>query len=235
MSVEVLFPSESITQWALEGLGSAVDHMIRWADHSIPMQWGEGYVVRTSGYRWIYTMIRSSLEGTSQSLWLTRSAHAPDAVARMIRMIRHDLDEQAKAWRAMGRDTSLLDTRESALADIAESIEKVGKAARRLPAMVDLIRSAGEAIGSDPGEYEAAYRVCSAATHGKGWAVGELTRQEVVSEWRPGQFHTISTPDPERLTEMLETASSLLNAASGLYLKRCGYDEVEGRVCCTDR
>lgn len=26
---------------------------------------------------------------------------------------------------------------------------------------------------------------------------------------------------------MLETASSLLNAASGLYLKRCGYDEVE--------
>lgn len=225
MAVEVAFPSESITQWALEGLGSAVDHLNVWADHSLPMSWEEGFVVHTKGYRWIYTLIRSALEGTAQSLWLTRSAHSHEAVARMVRMIRHDLDEQAKAWRAMGRDPSAITARELELSAVATALEEHGKPVKKLPAMVDLIRLAGEAISEDPDRYEAAYRVCSAATHGKGWAVGELTQQTVQREWRPGQFLTESTADPDRLTDLLETAASLLDAAAGLYLKRCGYDE----------
>lgn len=227
MMVEIAFPSESITQWSLAGLSSATDHMLRWADHSLPMQWSSDHVVETKGYRWIYTLIRGALEGTAQSLWLTGSTYEQEAVARMLRMVRHDLDEQAKAWRVMGRDSAQIVARENALAPIAELLKEHGSSVGKLPAMVDLVRMAGEAIGEDPDRYESAWRVCSAAAHGKSWAVGELTVQRIVREWRPGHFQTDTTADPQQLTTALEAAGSLLNAAAGRYLARCGHDQVD--------
>lgn len=87
--------------------------------------------------------------------------------------------------------------------------------------MVDLIKMAAVNAERDPGVYEGHWRVCSAAAHGKDWAIHEL--QTVVGEpveWMPGQFHFQGHTDPERMTEMLSDTLDLISAASIRFLQR---------------
>lgn len=216
-----LYPSESISQWCREGLRSALDHLGLWADRAVPLHMVEEQVVQHAGFRSYFTLLRAGLEGAAQSLWLSGSASAQEALARLVRMVRHDLGEQANAWTAMSRDTSPVYARLKNHEAAAVQLSAFGPDTKRLPPMVDLVKSAATEAGADPSKYEAHWRLCSAAAHGKDWAIFELqtfTGERI--EWRPGQFHMVGVLDATKLTEILSDTIDLVGAAVHRYLDR---------------
>ena len=219
-----MYPSESSSQWAREPLRSAVDHLTTWANHAIPLEQYEGQVVVHQGFRWTFTLVRAALEGAAQSMWLTQAASPQECVARLIRSVRHDISEEAKAWAALGRDSAALKERANRHAERAELWKEWGKPAPKLPAMVDLIRMSATYEDLDPNAVESMWRVCGAAAHGKDWAIRELQVFSAVREWRPGQYHFTGYPDAEKLTGMLEDATDFLDRATIRYLIRMGAD-----------
>jgi hypothetical protein len=219
--VDDAYPRESISQWCREGLRSAVDHLRIWADHAVPLHQYEGQIVTGYGFRWYFTLMRAAQEGAAQSLWLSRPLSVPEATAHLIRMVRHDLGEQIKAWDAMGRDASTIRERLVRHVNAAAALEAHGKNAATLPSMVDLIKAGAYSVDLDGQLYESHWRTCSAAAHGKDWAIHELqTMHGEPKEWRPGQFHFVGTVNAERLTEVLSDSVQLLNAAMIRYLQR---------------
>ena len=227
------YPSESSSQWAREPLRSAVDHLTTWANHAIPLVQHEGQVVVHQGFRWTFTLVRAALEGAAQSMWLTQAKSTHECVARLIRTVRHDIHEETKAWAALGRQTSELESRAAGHAERAEQWAQWGKSAGTMPAMVDLIRNGAAYEGRDPNAWEAMWRVCSAAAHGKDWAIRELQVFTEGHEWRPGQYHLTGYPNPVKLTRMLEDATEFLNLAMIRYLLRMGADvdrELRGAI-----
>lgn len=219
---------EAISQWSREGIRSAVDHLSVWADITVPIEQREGQIVRGHGFRWYFTLMRAGLEGAAQSLWLSSSKSGPEALARLVRMVRHDLDEQAKAWQAMGRDTAPIFERIKGHEAAASALVEHGADTGRLPSMVDLVRYAAVVLKRDPDLFEGHWRVCSAAAHGKDWAIQEL--QTVVGdpvEWMPGQFHFVGHVDPKRLTEMLSDTTDFVGGAVVMYLQRTYADALD--------
>lgn len=224
-AVDALYPRESFSQWAREGIRSALDHLLVWADLAIPIDDRVGRPITHEGFRWFHTLLRAALEGASQSLWLTTVSDTGEATARLIRAVRDDLREQRLAWLAAGRDVTLTDERIAQHAKNATEWVQYGAAADKMPSYVDMIRSAATRSGLDPSTCEATWRMASAAAHGKTWAILDL--QEFVGEsveWRPGQFHTPGIVDQDRLTDSIEVATTLLSAASAQLLMRNGYD-----------
>lgn len=219
-----LYPNESSSQWAREPLRSAVDHLTTWANHAVPLEQHEGQVVVHQGFRWTFTLVRAALEGAAQSMWLTQAKSTHECVARLIRSIRHDIHEETKAWAALGRDITGLEARADGHAERAEQWAEWGKPARTLPAMVDLIRKGAAYEGLEPSASESMWRVCSAAAHGKDWAIRELQVLTEGHEWRPGQYHVTGYPDSEKLTHMLGHTTEFLNLAMIRYLSRMGAD-----------
>lgn len=218
---DYVYGREAISQWCREGIRSAVDHLRVWADFAVPTEQYENQVVRSKGWRWYFTLMRAALEGAAQSLWLSSSKSTPEALARLVRMVRHDLGEQALAWKAWGRDATPIYERIAGHEAAASALVEHGKDTPRLPKMVDLVRYSAQVLGRAPDVYEAHWRVCSAAAHAKDWAIQEL--QIMVGEpieWMPGQFHLIGYPDPDRLTEMLTDTTDLVGGATILYLQR---------------
>lgn len=222
--VDDAYPREAFSQWTREGLRSALDHIRIWANHAVPLEQPEGVVVHHEGFRWSFTLMRGAIEGAAQSLWLSRAKTVDVAKARLVRAVRHDLREQRLAWHAMGSDVGPVDARavfhEAAAAELVE----FGPNTDRLPSMVSMIRDAATETDQDPDLHEANWRVCSAAAHGKDWAILELQTFVDRVEWRPGQYHSAGHPDPDRLTEILDDAISLLSLAGIQYLLGSGYD-----------
>ena len=87
-----------------------------------------------------------------------------------------------------------------------------------------LIRTVRHDIHEETRAWEAMWRVCSAAAHGKDWAIRELQVFTEGHEWRPGQYHLTGYPNPVKLTRMLEDATEFLNLAMIRYLLRMGAD-----------
>lgn len=223
--VDELYPSESYSQWAREGVRSALDHMLIWADLAIPIDERAGRPITHEGFRWFHTLLRAALEGAGQSLWLTTVADTGEATARLIRAVRDDLREQRLAWLATGKNLTRTEERIAKHAEEALKWTEYGPARDRMPSYVELVRSAATRTNLDPSACEAAWRMASAAAHGKTWAILDL--QELVGEsveWRPGQFHTPGIVDQDRLTDSIEIAVTLLSAASVQLLLRNGYD-----------
>lgn len=219
-----LYPTESSSQWAREPLRSAVDHLSTWANHAVPLEQHDGQVVVHYGFRWTFTLIRAALEGTAQSMQLTQAKSTHECVARLIRAVRDDVHQEIKAWTAFGRDISGLQARAERHAVEAEKWAQWGKPAATLPDMVSLLRSGALYEKVDPSGIEAMWRTCSAAAHGKAWAVRELQVFTDEREWRPGQFHRTGYPDPVKLTRMLDETTDFLNLAVIRYLMRMGAD-----------
>ncbi|GAA2170597.1 hypothetical protein GCM10009846_01550 [Agrococcus versicolor] len=219
-ALEIAYDRESISQWCREGLRSASDHLMVWADHAVPLVQYKGQVVHSRGFRWYFTLLRGAIEGFAQSAWLSSSGNRAEALARLLRIARSDVGEQAKAWRAMGRDPAEVRARLSRLdADAADSPDP--SAVKQLPAMVDLIRAAASSFELDPDLFEGHWRACSAAAHGKDWPILELqVFESTANEWRPGQFLTRGHLDPERWTSMLEDVLDLGSRALIRYLQR---------------
>lgn len=225
-TAEELFPPESVSQWCREGLRSAVDHLNIWANRAVPLQQFEGQTVRHDGFRWTYTLMRGGIEGSAQSLWLSTANSAQEAIARLVRMVRHDLAEQRLAWIAMGRDPSRIEERKRRHDDVAELLVEHGPATPKLPSMVDLVRHAAKFAKVNEAAWEANWRVCSAAAHGKDWAILELQTPGEAHEWRPDQFHFVAFPDVERLTLMITETVDMLLIGAMQYLSRSGHDIV---------
>lgn len=215
-----MYPTESSSQWAREPLRSAVDHLSMWANHAIPLEQHEGLVVVHQGFRWTFTLVRAA----AQSMWLTQAATADECVARLIRSVRHDIHEETRARVALGRDTTDLAQRAADHAERAQQWAEWGSPTPTLPAMVDLIRNGAKYEGIDPSAPEGMWRVCSAAAHGKDWAIRELQVFTAGREWRPGQYHLTGHPDPDKLTQFLEDAADYLNRAAIRFLIRMGAD-----------
>ncbi|MGO4785207.1 hypothetical protein [Cryobacterium sp. W22_MBD10_FK3] len=224
--VDDRYPSESVSQWAREGLRSAVDHLLIWANHAVPLDQFEGQVVTHQGFRWSFTLMRSAIEGSAQSLWLSRSPTPEVCLARLIRMVRHDLREERLAHIALGRDVALIEERAARHETAAQGFIGHGPAISSLPSMVDLVRLAAQVATLDPALQEANWRICSAAAHGKDWAIREVQVLTAPVEWRPGQFHLSGHPDPEKLTRILEDSVKLLTAGVIQYLLMSGVDPV---------
>jgi hypothetical protein len=219
--VEQQFPGEAISQWCGLGIRSSVDHLRVWADFAVPLAQYEGQTVEHVGFRWYFTLIRAALEGAAQSLWLSQAKTDREAMARHIRMIRHDLEEQRKAWNAMGRSTADIDSRLEKWEYAAGEFAGFGPDVKALPSMVDLIRSSAMGCGLDAGLYEGHWRTASAAAHSKDWAVVEL---QIFAEDRressEGYVQTHSRVDPAKLTEALSDAVDLARNALVTYLMR---------------
>jgi len=219
-SLEVLYQRESISQWCREGLRSANDHMTVWANHAVPLQQHEGQVVRSHGFRWYFTLLRGAIEGAAQSGWLSSSATRDEAIARLLRLARHDVLEQSKAWKAMGRDATRVTERLGRLDADADAWGDPS-ARKPLPSMVSLIRSSAVALEADPDLLEAHWRTCSAAAHGKEWAVNELqVFAPEAHEWRPGQYLRSGHLDPDRWTTMLGDVLDFESRAIVSFLQR---------------
>jgi hypothetical protein len=220
-AVDHLYPSEAVSQWCREGLRSALDHLNVWADKAVPLQQFDGQVVVHSGFRWPFTLIRAGIEGAAQSLWLSSSTDSHEALARLVRMVRHDLSEQERAWTAMGRDTALIAERRAKHEEVAKTLAKFGKDTPTLPNMVDMVKSSAKSANLDPLLYEAHWRTCSAAAHGKDWATRELqTVSGDLREWMPGQFHFQGHIDAAKLTSMLSDTVDLVAFAEVQYVQR---------------
>jgi hypothetical protein len=219
-----LYPSESSSQWAREPLRSAVDHLTTWANHTVPLTQYPGQVVTHHGFRWTFTLVRAALEGAAQSMWLTQAKNTHECVARLVRAVRDDVGQEIKAWSALDRSTTGLEARALRHAQAADEFAEWGKPVATLPAMVSLLRAGAAHEGLDPSRLEAMWRVCSAAAHGKAWAVHELQIVRDQREWRPGQYHLTAYPDSRKLTQMLEDTTEFLNLAAIRYLLRMGAD-----------
>lgn len=223
--VDGVYPRESYSQWAREGLRSALDHMLQWADITIPMDQRGKLSITHQGFRWFHTFARAAMEGAAQSLWLTRVDNTGEAVTRLIRAVRDDLREQRLAYVAKGYDVDRTNERIAWHAAQAEEWKEYGAPVGRMPSYVDLIRLAAPHGNLEPGVCEAAWRAANAAAHGKTWAILDLQAMTGESiEWRPGQFHTPGVADQDRLTETIEIAMNLLATASAQLLIRNGYD-----------
>ncbi|CAN5519160.1 hypothetical protein BH10ACT6_BH10ACT6_01570 [soil metagenome] len=215
------YPPESVSQWCREGIRSALDHLGMWADYTVPLQQFPGQVVHHGGFRWTYTLMRAAIEGAAQSIWLSDSASVQEAVARLVRMVRHDLDEEGKAFRADGRDVAAIEARLAKHEAAAALLTAFGTDTPHLPSMVDLVRNGAKATGLDPDRFEFHWRVCSAAAHGKDWAIRELQiLPQEAEEWRPGQFHFKGHVNAKMLTDALSDSVELVTLAVGKYLHR---------------
>ncbi|MDR2723396.1 MAG: hypothetical protein LBB54_06705 [Cellulomonadaceae bacterium] len=202
--------------------------MSTWADFAVPLQQFDGQLVVYRGFRWPFTLMRAAIEGASQSLWLMQSGPVSAALARFVRMIRHDLSEQRRAWKVLGRDSAKLDRRMERHEAAANVLAEHGPATAKLPAMVDLVRIAAAEAGRDADVFEAHWRVCSAAAHGKDWAVLELQSQVGERfEWRPGQFHFEGVPNVDKMTKILEDTMTLVSVAVIRFLQRSGVENID--------
>jgi hypothetical protein len=68
---------------------------------------------------------------------------------------------------------------------------------------------------------EGHWRTCSAAAHGKDWAILELqVFAQTSHEWRPGQHLRSGHIDPERWTNMLEDTLDFGSRALIRFLQR---------------
>lgn len=220
-AVDNSYPSEAISQWCREGIRSALDHLHAWADHVIPLTQYDGQVVRHGGFRWTFTLMRAGLEGAAQSLWLSSSKSHEEALARLVRMVRHDLGEQTLAFTAMGRDTSKIAARLAPHEVAAQALAAYGKPEPKLPGMVSMLELAADQAGRERGLIVGHWRACSAAAHGKQWAVDEFqTQVGDRTEWMPGQFHFSGYLDPARQVEILDDTLHMVSAAVVRYLQR---------------
>ncbi|MFC7789728.1 hypothetical protein ACU045_12210 [Microbacterium sp. MAHUQ-60] len=220
-----LYPRESYSQWAREGVRSALDHMLLWADITIPTDERGKLGITHQGFRWFHTLSRAAMEGAAQSLWLTRANNSGEAIARLIRAVRDDLREQRLAYIAKGDDVRATEQRIEWHAARAQEWKAYGPAVDRMPTYVEMIRLAAPPAERDPGACEAAWRTASAAAHGKTWAILDLqTMTSDPIEWRPGQFHTQGVADQDRLTETIDIAMALVATASAQLLLRNGFD-----------
>lgn len=212
---------EAISQWAREGLRSALDHLGIWADFAVPIEQFEGQTIKHVGFRWPFTLMRAALEGASQSLWLTGSPTVHVAIANLVRMVRHDLREQRLAFEAIGRDTSAIVAREARHEAVAAKLVDHGPDTEKLPSMVDLVKQAATATGQDPGKFAYYYRACSGATHGKDWASKELQMPTSgTTEWMPGQFAYTAVMNPAKQTEILGETIRLVEVSASRFLER---------------
>ncbi|TFD70497.1 hypothetical protein [Cryobacterium sp. Hb1] len=228
--VDGQYLSEAGSQWCREGLRSAVEHLNAWADYAVPLQHLDVRVVNHEGFRWTFTLVRAALEGAAQSLWLSGARDVDQCVGRLIRMVRHDLTEQKHAWALLGRDTTSTMERVNRHAAAAADYAVHEKPVDKLPAMVDMVRLAAVNVRLGADQLAADWRVCSAAAHGKEWAVRELQVFSGSTEWRPGQFHLSGHMDPHRFTQIMEDSVALLDAGVIRYLERSGADVVKVRV-----
>lgn len=224
--VERAYDRESVSAWSREGLRSAMDHLAVWADHAVPLQQFEGQVIQSSGFRWYFTLMRAAIEGAAQSAWLSTAASPDAAVSRLIRLVRHDVEEQRRAWTAMGREARPLSKRLERLERDAEA--SAGAEARKaLPPMLSIVRTAAQALETEPDLYEGHWRTCSAAAHGKDWAIIELQHfTGDVIEWRPGQFLRAGHADVERLTSMLSDTLDLVARAMIRFTQRSTAEDI---------
>ena len=215
------YPRELVSQWSRETLRSATDHLGLWADTFVPRGTGDERPLELRGLSMGLRPGARRAQGSAQSAWLTGAATPHESIARLIRMVRHDLGEQRVAWAEMGRPTQSIDKRLMYHERSAQSLLEHGPADKRLPAMVDLLRAAATHFGSDPDTLTANWRLCSAAAHGKSWATVEL--QEILAgavEWTPGQFQVRTHLDPRRMNEIMSDTTSLVSATTLRYLTR---------------
>jgi len=219
-----MYPSEVFSQWSREGLRSAGDHLQVWADKAVPLVQYEGMTVLHDGFRWYFTLMRAAIEGAAQSLWLTCAASPEEAVARLIRMVRDDLREQLLAQKGFGDDTALTEERIERHAAEAAKWSDFGKPVERMPAIVDIVKAAASCCDLDEERYVAIWRMCSAAAHGKSWAVGHLQTLHGRVEWRPGQYLSTGVLNADLFTETLRDVVNLVSCGVIRYQQRSGYD-----------
>lgn len=218
---DAFFPSEKASDWSREFLSAAVESVLMWADFHAPLEVAPGAVVRIRT-RPVQALARSALEASSQCLWVLDAASPDEMSRRHLRLLHDDHLEQRKAYALQAHR---VDGAEEQLNRLRTRLQALSgdPSPKKAPAYVDMIRAAARTMKRDPDTFEFVWRLASASTHGKRWAVFDNNDIEVIEEYEPGQVRTARTPRPEILLRALGVAFDVVQFAVLVYATRSGF------------
>lgn len=218
--IDALYPHEKASAWHRSYLGSALEHLMLWADVVAPLKFHEEHVTVFT-FRPAHTLGRAAMEAASQALWMTSGGTAHECARRHLALIRWDYEEYRKSnadkefkTRVTERDKTLV---ERAAPEF--SIEEL-----RAPGHLEVLRKAAPAADLDPDEVEYTWRAASGAAHGRVWPA--LVRQHVLptQEYEEGHYRTLRIPDTAAMTEVLNAAETMMHHGVLRHADFCGAD-----------
>lgn len=219
-------PLRKMTAWCRGYLEAAIDHLILWADHAVPLIFHPDVVVSHS-LRPALTLARAAMESASQTIWILGPEDKSECGRRYIQLAVADLIEQVKAAETPEKRSHLQARRDDLLAALG-----LTPRAFVTPTYLEMVRYSAEFLSSGitdrleaaafptPDRVERLWRSSAGAAHGKRWPEWELPT--VVEE----QGEEYAIPDVAAMAEILKLAESFVAAGVVLFAHRSGHEAV---------
>jgi hypothetical protein len=223
----VLFQWEKASDWCREYLSAALQSASMWADHHAPLSFNPvGKVLIRP--RPVQSLARATLESAAQAVWVMTADNPHDLVVRHLRLMHGDYVEQKKAFRLHGDRVDLAEEQ------LSKFKQRVGTSFDESTVFKDVtylatIRGAAEALSGigkplSPDETEYVWRLASASTHGKRWAIFELNDVENLEEYEPGQLRVARTARLDVAFRAMATAFEIAHFGVAVFAARSGLD-----------
>ena len=199
------YPWEKASDWHRAYLIAALEHLLLWADLAAPFKFHPEQEV-THAFRPAYTLARAALESAAQAVWMSGGDNADECARRHLSLIRWDYDEHRKSLRDVTAkdEVRALDAKLLRRCSARFTEQDLTK-----PSHLTVLRAAAPIAGIQPDDMERMWRAASGAAHGRRWASLALQQVVPVEEYEPGQFRALTVPDPDGMTEILDTAQAL--------------------------
>lgn len=213
-------PLRKMAWWCHGFLEAAADHLMMWADYTVPFEVHRQATVHT--LRPTFTLARAAIEAAAQVFWALSPEESAVRGRRFLHLVAWDVDEQAKAAGPGDAQAQIHVQR-------AQILALFGWTPRTFkpPRYVDMIRGVAEFLQRDDPDFpitpdgaERVWRSTAGAAHGKQWPLFEFEHHVEVAE---GLLS--STPRIDAISEVLTVAEKYFSAAVVLFAMRAGHEE----------
>lgn len=227
-------PLKKMAWWCHGYLEAAADHLLLWADYSVPSatQLGAETVQRL---RPVFTLARAAIESAAHVIWALGPEEPAVCGRRFIHLVIWDLDEQTKAATTTDAHSELLGRREEMLALFGMTTRtfKPPRYLEMIRYVADFLDNGNPASPHTAARVERIWRSTAGAAHGKQWPEFEFNDHVDA-----GGGLVYSTPRVEAISDVLRVADTFLSAGVVLLAIRTGHgndfqglwDEAVGRL-----
>jgi len=208
-AVDQEYPWEKCSAWIRSYLLAGCEHLLLWANIISPQEFPEGSKVANYS-RPYYALARSGLESACQAVWILKPESSNERANRHLRLVYHDLRHMALSLEAEADPRSTIAReRMRLLQQRTEGNFDFIAIKNGEPKFLGLVRECSSAVGLQPDELEAIWRLASGAAHGKNWFQALSGQFVVEEEYEPEYFRATHVPDPAGVTKVMEAASSM--------------------------
>ncbi|WP_442212837.1 hypothetical protein [Specibacter sp. RAF43] len=217
---------EKCSAWVHSYLCAATENMLMWANAVVPPRISEGVVVHNSP-RPYFTLARAGLEAAAQAVWVLKEDSSSERVYRHLRLVYHDLRQNALALEAAQDDRSAHARKRMAdLLDRTSGVYDPATIRKDEPKYSSMVAESAPFASLDPDQLLVLWRGASAAAHGKNWFHQVAYETKAGEEYEPGYFRTTLVPDPKQVTKAVDAASSMISTGVLRYVILSGCDPV---------